>query len=73
MTYLDYKNKIEFDKKDYDEIDHYCNQKDIEWFASVWDNDSVDFMKKYTDRAKIPSALLTNYDLGIYAERNMTF
>ena len=73
MTYLDYKNKIEFNKKDYDEIDHYCNQKDIEWFASVWDNDSVDFMKKYTDRAKIPSALLTNYDLGIYARKKYDF
>ena len=67
MTYLEYKHKIEFGKKEYDEIDRYCAEKDIGWFASVWDKDSVDFMCQYTNIAKIPSALVTSKDLCKYA------
>lgn len=67
MPYIDYKRKIEFNESQYDEINEYCSAKKIKWFASVWDEDSVDFMLKYTDTAKIPSALLTNHKLGKYA------
>ncbi len=67
MTYLDYKHKIEFGKYEYDEIDKYCKEKGIGWFASVWDSDSVDFMTQYTDIAKIPSALITDKELPAYA------
>tara|TARA_R110002020_G_scaffold172739_1_gene363106 strand:+ start:4739 stop:5560 length:822 start_codon:yes stop_codon:yes gene_type:complete len=67
MTYLEYKHKIEFGKEEYDEIDRYCREKNILWFASVWDKDSVDFMCQYTNIAKIPSALITSKDLCKYA------
>jgi len=67
MTYLEYKHKIEFGKEEYDEIDRYCREKNIGWFASVWDKDSVDFMTQYTTVAKIPSALITNKELCQYA------
>ena len=73
MSYLDYKWKIEFDRSDYDEIDDYCAKKKIKWFASVWDEDSVDFMQKYTDTVKIPSALLTHHALGEYARKKNKF
>ena len=73
MSYLDYKWKIEFDRSDYDEIDDYCAKKKINWFASVWDDDSVDFMRKYTDTVKIPSALLTHHSLGEYAREKNNF
>ena len=63
MKYIDYKKKIEFEKKEYDEIFKYCDDKGIGCFASVWDNDSVDFMKQYGDITKIPSALITDLDL----------
>ncbi len=63
MRYIDYKKKIEFQKKEYDEIFKYCEQKGIGCFASVWDNDSVNFMKQYGDITKIPSALITDLDL----------
>ena len=63
MKYIDYKKKIEFEKKEYDEIFKYCGDKGIGCFASVWDNDSVDFMKQYGDITKIPSALITDLDL----------
>jgi N-acetylneuraminate synthase len=66
MTYLDYKKKIEFGKKEYDEIFDYCEGR-IKCFASVWDHDSVDFMLSFTDIAKIPSALITDIELCQYA------
>jgi len=66
MTYIEYKRKIEFAKKEYDEIFSYCGDK-IKVFASVWDMDSVDFMSKYTEVAKIPSALITDLKLCKYA------
>ena len=67
MRYIDYKHKMEFGAKEYDEIDKYCKFLDIQWFASVWDMPSVDFMKNYTSIAKIPSALITNHELLRYA------
>ena len=68
MTYLEYKKKIEFNKEEYDKLFAYCGDK-IKCFASVWDNDSVDFMASYTNIAKIPSALITNSDLCQYARK----
>ena len=67
MTYLEYKHKIEFGKEEYDEIDRYCKEKGIKWFASVWDSDSVNFMSQYNDITKIPSALITDKELPLYA------
>jgi N-acetylneuraminate synthase len=64
MTYLDYKYKIEFGKKEYDYIDTYCKEKPIDWTASVWDLDSLHFILNYhVPLIKIPSALLTNLEL----------
>ena len=64
MTYLQYKYRIEFGKKDYDAIDRYCRYKPIDWTASVWDFDSLDFIKQYdVPFIKIPSASLTNLRL----------
>lgn len=64
MTYLEYRHKVEFGKKDYDYIDRYCAEKPIDWTASVWDIESLGFMKKYkVPFIKIPSAMLTNDEL----------
>ena len=81
MTYLEYKHKLEFGKKEYDEIDRYCKEKKIGWFASVWDLDSVDFMSQYTTKyngsekiiMKIPSALITNQELIKYAREKSDY
>jgi len=63
-TYLQYKKDIELSKEDYDEIDRYCKSKDIKWTASVWDLDSLEFMKQYdVPFIKVPSALITNIEL----------
>lgn len=86
ITYLQYKKDIEFGTKEYDEIDSYCKEKGIGWFASVWDKKSVDFMKNYTTYfngtsngqnpailMKIPSALITDTDLCVYARTSSDF
>ena len=64
MTYLDYKYKVEFEKEEYDEIDSYCKNRQIEWSASPWDLDSLEFLMHYdVPFIKIPSAMITNKDL----------
>lgn len=64
MTYLEYKHKIEFGKKEYDQIDSYCKEKGIAWSASPWDLDSLKFLSGYDlPFIKIPSAMLTNFEL----------
>jgi len=73
MTYLEYKYKIEFGKAEYDEIDRYCKEKGIGWFASVWDIDSVDFMSQYGNITKIPSALITDKELVEYAREKFEY
>tara|TARA_R110000851_G_scaffold333498_1_gene514114 strand:+ start:4402 stop:5229 length:828 start_codon:yes stop_codon:yes gene_type:complete len=71
MKYLDYKKKIEFEKEEYDELYDYAKSKGTKIFASVWDKQSVDFMKSYGGPMKIGSALITNLDLCRHA-RNST-
>jgi N-acetylneuraminate synthase len=64
ITYLEYRNKVEFDAAEYQQIDRYCRKKGIAWFASVWDEPSVDFLEAFDPVVyKIPSASLTDHDL----------
>ena len=58
------KEGLEFNDKEYSEIDHYCSEKNIKWFASCWDVDSQKFIRKYnTPYNKVASAMLTHYEL----------
>ena len=43
----DLKRGLELGKNEYDEIDRYCREVGIEWFASPWDEGSVDFLMQY--------------------------
>mgnify|MGYP003109467324 CR=1 FL=1 len=64
MTYLDYKYRMEFEKDEYDQINAYCRDKNIDWSASPWDMDSLDFLLQYDlSFIKIPSAMITNEEL----------
>ncbi|NMC49170.1 MAG: N-acetylneuraminate synthase, partial [Desulfovibrio sp.] len=60
----------------YDEIDRYCREAGIAWFASAWDAGSQEFLKRY-DLAynKVASAMLTHMPLleMIAQERKPTF
>ena len=73
ITYINYKEKTEFGKVEYDQIAKYCELKNIKWFASVWDEESVNFMKNYSDLTKIPSALITNENLLKTARNSVSF
>jgi N-acetylneuraminate synthase len=64
MTYIDYKKRIEFGIVEYAEIDKYCKLKNIDWFASCWDEPSVDFIEKFDPVVyKMASASLTDHAL----------
>ena len=76
MTYLEYKKKIEFGKKEFDEIDKFCKKLNIIWFASPWDIPSNNFLNKYKLRYnKIASAMLTNLTLlnAVAKQKRFTF
>ena len=64
MSYINYKHKIEFQQKEYEIIDAYCQQKPIDWTASVWDVNSLEFVLQFdVPFIKIPSAHFTNKKL----------
>lgn len=64
ISYLDYRYKVEFGASEYREIDRFCKQLNMPWFASVWDEPSVDFLQQFDPICfKIPSASLTDHSL----------
>jgi len=75
-TNRDQKMGLEFNKKEYDEINSYCRNENIEWFASAWDVDSQIFLKNYDLKYnKIASAMLTHNELlnMVAKEQKYTF
>jgi N-acetylneuraminate synthase len=66
-TNREQKEGLEFGKTEYDEIDQYCKALGIMWFASCWDEASIDFIDQYAPPCyKIASASLTDHDLLKY-------
>ncbi len=64
MTYLQYRERVEFGVKEYEEIDLYCRQRGITWFVSAWDVKSVDFMEGFNPVCyKVASATITDLKL----------
>src|SRR4030042_1681598 len=60
ISYLDYRYKVEFSAADYRALDAYCRERGIQWFASVWDEPSVDFLEPFRPVGyTVPSASLT--------------
>ena len=58
------KEGLEFGDKEYAEIDRYCRKLGIDWMASCWDENSVDFMEQFNPPCyKIASASLTDDQL----------
>lgn len=57
----DLKRGLEFGQDEYQHVDKYCREKSIAWFASCWDEASVDFIEAFNPPAyKIASASLTD-------------
>ena len=67
MTYLTYRHRLEFSRDQYAEIDRHCRARGIEWFASCWDEESVDLIASLDVPAfKVASASLTDDDLLVH-------
>ena len=62
-TTREQKEGLEFGKKEYDEINNYCESLKIQWFASAWDTKSLDFLDNYNlEYQKVASAMITNIE-----------
>ena len=65
----DLKRGLEFGIEQYKEIDKYCKEKGILWFASCWDEEAVDFIDQFDVPCyKIASASLTDDNLLKYTK-----
>lgn len=64
IPYIEYRRKVEFGFEEYLEIDCYCKEKGIDWFASPWDETAVEFLEKFKPVIyKLSSASLTDHPL----------
>ncbi len=62
-TQGDQKRGLEFSQSQYSDIDEYCKTIKLSWFASAWDNKSLEFLDSYsTPHNKIASAMITHCD-----------
>jgi N-acetylneuraminate synthase len=57
------KEGLEFGIKEYSEIDKFCKKINIDWFASAWDLNSLNFLDKFNFKFnKIASAMIVDFD-----------
>jgi len=64
VTQREQKNGLEFGVDEYKEIDRYCKEKGIEWFASAWDLNSQVFLQQFNcNYNKIASAMIVYEEL----------
>jgi N-acetylneuraminate synthase len=75
-TQRDQKKGLELELEDYQEIDRYCKQQNIAWFASAWDLESQRFLRQFDCKYnKVASAMIVYEDLlrEIASEKKHTF
>jgi len=75
-TQRDQKEGLEFSKEQFQEVDDYCKEKEIEWFASAWDTESQKFLRQFSCKYnKIASAMIVYEDLlkMVAEEKKHTF
>ena len=63
-TQREQKAGLEFNADEYQEIERYCKEKGIEWFASAWDINSQKFLRQFKSKYnKIASAMIVHTEL----------
>lgn len=75
-TQREQKEGLEFSKEEYQILDQYCKEKSIDWFASAWDINSLDFLKDFDcPKNKIASAMIVDeaFLKAVAAEGKHTF
>lgn len=61
ISYIEYRHKVEFGFSEYEQIDIYCKEKGIDWFASPWDEEALEFLQQFNPvMYKLASASLTD-------------
>jgi N-acetylneuraminate synthase len=64
MSYLEYREAIELDRAGFDRIDQRCREGGILWYASCWDEPSVDLIEEFDPPCfKVSSASVTDHEL----------
>jgi N-acetylneuraminate synthase len=64
MTYIDYRRRVEFGRREFEAIDRHCRERGLLWFASAWDEEAVDFLEAFDPPCyKAASASLTDHAL----------
>jgi N-acetylneuraminate synthase len=75
-TQREQKTGLEFSAEQYQEIEDYCKDKRIEWFASAWDINSQKFLRQFNSKYnKVASAMIVHTELlkEIASEGKHTF
>jgi N-acetylneuraminate synthase len=55
---------LEFGQKEYEEINRYCRELKIDWFASAWDSESLKFLDQFAQKYnKVASAMLVDLQM----------
>ena len=75
-TQREQKEELEFSYEQYKELNEYCKEKGMEWYASAWDIDAQKFLQQFDCKYnKIASAMLTNDELlkEVASEGKYTF
>ncbi len=75
-TQREQKEGLEFGLAEYSEIDNYCKQYKMDWFASAWDLKSAEFLRRFEcPYNKVASAMIVNEELLRYIadEKKHTF
>ena len=75
-TQRDQKTGLEFGVEEYQEIENYCSEKEIDWFASAWDINSQRFLRQFNSKYnKVASAMIVHTELlkEIASEEKHTF
>ena len=75
-TTREQKEGLEFSYEQYQIIDQYCKTKKIEWFASAWDINSLDFLDQFDlNYHKIASAMIvdSNFLKEVAKRKKYTF
>ena len=70
------KEGLEFGHKEYEDIDKFCKNLKIEWFASAWDLNSLDFLQTYDLKYnKIASAMIVDEEFlkNVAKQKKHTF
>ena len=67
ISYMEYRERVELGLAQYEELDRYSRENDMIWFASCWDQPSVDFIKQFKVPCyKIASATLTDDNILVH-------